>query len=105
MPSVEVKENDKEVIVTAEVPGVKKGDISIHIQDNHLEIKAETKVEKKEEKEGYVYQERRKGSFFRSLELPSSVNANKTKAEYKNGILTLTLPKTVRAKKTKINIE
>jgi HSP20 family protein len=105
MPVVDVKEDDKEVIVTAEVPGVKKEDISINFHDNRLEIKAESKEEKKEEKEGYVYQERRQGSFFRSLELSMGVDADKTKASYKDGILTLKMPKSEKLEKTKIQIE
>jgi HSP20 family protein len=105
MPAVDISEKDKEIVVSAEIPGVNKEDISIDIRNNHLEIKAETKEEKSEEKEGYVYKERRQGSFFRSLELPASVNTEKTKATYKDGILSLNLPKSKQGKKTKIKIE
>jgi HSP20 family protein len=105
MPAVDIKETDKKITVTAEIPGVKKEDISIDVHDSHLEIKAEEKEEKKEEKEGYVYQERREGKFFRSMELPASVNADKTKASYKDGVLTLSLPKAEKAIKKKIAIE
>jgi HSP20 family protein len=105
MPAVDLSEKDKEIVVKAEIPGVEKEDISINIYDNHLEIKAETSEETSEEKEGYVYKERRQGSFFRSLELPTSVNTEKTKAIYKDGILSLNLPKSKQAKKTAIKIE
>lgn len=105
MPAIDLKENDKEYTVVAEVPGVKKEDINIDIHDNLLEIKAQTSEEKKEEKEGYVYKERREGSFYRSLELPSNVNMDKSKASYKNGVLTLTLPKVESLPKKKIAIE
>ncbi|MFQ5800927.1 MAG: Hsp20/alpha crystallin family protein, partial [Candidatus Hydrothermarchaeales archaeon] len=70
IPAVDLKETDSEVKVTAEVPGINKEDINIDIRDNYLDIRAETKEEKKEEKEGYIYKERRKGSFYRGLELP-----------------------------------
>lgn len=105
IPAVDVSETDNEVKVTAEVPGIDKKDINIDIRDNYLEIRAETKEEKKEEKEGYLYKERRKGSFYRGLELPVGVDANKAKATYKDGILTLTMPKLEKVKKTQIKIE
>jgi HSP20 family protein len=105
MPAVDVKETDKKITVTAEIPGVKKEDIAIDVHDSHLAIRAETKEEKKEEKEGYAYQERREGRFFRSMELSTSVDVDKTKASYKDGILTLSLPKAEMAIKKKIAIE
>jgi len=104
-PAVDIKEKENEIVVTAELPGIKKEDISIDVHENRLEIKAETKEETKEEKEGYVYRERRQGSFYRSLELPASVDAERTKARYRDGVLTLTLPKIEKVKKRKIEIE
>jgi HSP20 family protein len=104
-PAVDVKEADNEVKVTAELPGINKEDIKIDVRDRNVEIKAETKEEKKEEKEGYIYKERRQESFYRRLDLPANVDADKTKATYKDGILTLSLPKTEKVKKTKIEIE
>jgi len=105
MPAVDVSEDDKEVKVTAEIPGVSKEDIKINITENHIEISAETKAETKEERKGYVYRERRYGSFYRSLALPSPVDANKTKASYKNGILEVVMPKSEKVKKTQIKVE
>jgi len=105
IPTVDVKETDKEITVIAEMPGINKEDIDIDIHEDRVEIRAETKEEKKEEKEGYIYKERREGSFYRSLALPASVNAAKAKATYKDGVLTLALPKSKETKKTKIKIE
>ncbi|GBE18406.1 spore protein SP21 [archaeon BMS3Abin16] len=105
MPAVDIQEKDKKIVVTAEIPGATKDDIQINISENRLEIKAETREEKSEEKEGYVYKERRHGSFYRSLELPANVKADKAKASYKDGLLKLDLPKSKETKKTTIKIE
>ncbi|GBE56633.1 MAG TPA: Hsp20/alpha crystallin family protein [Euryarchaeota archaeon] len=105
MPAVDIQEKDKKIVVTAEIPGATKDDIQINISENRLEIKAETREEKSEEKEGYVYKERRHGSFYRSLELPTNVKADKAKASYKDGLLKLDLPKSKETKKTTIKIE
>ncbi len=104
-PAVDMMEVDGDIKVTVEIPGIKKEDIKIDVADNQLRIEAESKVEKEEKKKGYLYRERRQGTFFRSLELPSSVDAEKTKAVYKDGILTLTLPRLEKVKAKKVKIE
>lgn len=104
-PFIDVIETDKEVIATAEMPGLEKQDIKINLTEDRLEISAETKREEKREEKGYVYRERRAGSYYRAISLPSSVDPNNAKASYKNGVLEIKMPKTEIKKKTPIRIE
>lgn len=104
-PFTDVIETDKEVIVTAEIPGVEKSDIKISAAEDRVEISAETKREVKEEKKGYVRRERSYEKFYRALTLPAAVDASKAKASYKNGVLEVTLPKTEATKKTSVKVE
>jgi HSP20 family protein len=93
-PSVDVSETDKELIVRAELPGIDPKDIDISLNGNVLAIKGERKHEREEKKENFHLVERSSGSFARSIQLPSEVNADKIKATYKDGILNLSMPKT-----------
>lgn len=86
-----VDKGDKYVL-EAELPGFSKEDISIDVQDNRLIVKAEHNEAEEEKKENYVHKERRYGSFTRSFDI-SEIKANEISAEYKNGILELSLPK------------
>ncbi|MFQ6121022.1 MAG: Hsp20/alpha crystallin family protein [Methanosarcinales archaeon] len=104
-PYLDMIETDKDIIVTADMPGVDKKDIDIRVTENNIEISAETKREAEEKKEGYIFRERMAGKYYRSLTLPSSVDPEKVKASYKNGVLEVTLPKTEVKKKTVIKIE
>ncbi|MFQ6062688.1 MAG: Hsp20/alpha crystallin family protein [Methanosarcinales archaeon] len=104
-PYLDMIETDKDIIVTADMPGVDKKDIDIRVTENNIEISAETKREEEEKKEGYIFRERMAGKYYRSLTLPSSVDPEKVKASYKNGVLEVTLPKTEVKKKTVIKIE
>ncbi|HID26513.1 MAG TPA: Hsp20/alpha crystallin family protein [Methanosarcinales archaeon] len=104
-PYLDMIETDKDIIVTADMPGVDKKDIDIRVTENNIEISAETKREAEEKKEGYIFRERMAGKYYRSLTLPSSVDPEKVKASYKNGVLEVTLPKTEIKKKTVIKIE
>ena len=91
---IDVKEDDKSFIVKADIPGVKKEDIQIDIDDDHISLRAEVKQEKEEKKdEKVVYSERSYGMVSRSFTLPVDVDAKGAKAEYKDGVLNLTLPK------------
>lgn len=94
-PLVDVADNGKEYVVKAEVPGLKKEDLTIEITENGVEISGETKMEQKEEdkEKGYLRRERRYASFYRSLPLPDAVLTDKAEAELKDGILTVKLPK------------
>ncbi len=104
-PYTDLVEGDKEVIATIELPGFEKSDIKVNITENRLEVSAERKAEKKEEKEGYIYQERYGGRFYRSIPLPCRVDASKTKASYNNGILEVKMPKLEETGKTTIKVE
>jgi HSP20 family protein len=91
---IDVKEDDKSFTVKADIPGVKKEDIQIDIEDDHISLRAEVKQEKEEKKdEKVVYSERAYGMVSRSFTLPVDVDAKAAKAEYKDGVLNLTLPK------------
>lgn len=105
-PAVDVSETENEYKIHADLPGVKKEDLDVSLHDGVLTINAETKQEKKQEKEGRVIrQERRFGRFVRSMRLGDAVDADKIKAEYKDGVLNLVLPKTEKVKAKKIDVQ
>ena len=106
-PSVDIAETDNEVVVTAELPGVKQDDVDITITDDVLTLKGEKKEEKEVKEKNYHRIERSYGSFQRSVSLPAGVQADKAKATYKDGVLHITVPKAEEAKpkQIKINVE
>ena len=103
--AVDMYETDEAVVVKSSVPGVKAEDIDITITGDTLTIKGETKAEEKVEKANYVRQERRYGAFSRSLSMPTSIVAEKAKAEFEDGVLTLTLPKAEEVKPKSIKVK
>ena len=100
MPAMGIVENDDAFVVSAEVPGINAKDVDISIDDGVLTLSGEKKEEKEEGKEGSKFHmwERRYGSFRRSFTLPQAVEADKITAKATDGILTVTLPKTRKAK-------
>ncbi len=106
-PSVDVAETDEDIVVTAELPGVKQDDVEISVVDDVLTIKGEKKEEKEVKEKNYHRIERSYGSFQRSLSLPVGVQSDKAKATYKDGVLKVTIPKSeeARPKQIKINVE
>jgi HSP20 family protein len=92
-PQVDVTETDKEIKVSAEIPGVDAKDIDVSVENSMLTIKGEKKYEREEKEKGQYRMERSYGSFARSIELPVEVDESKAKAEFKKGVLRLTLPK------------
>jgi HSP20 family protein len=101
-PRVDIAETDREIKVTAELPGMDDKDIDVALTRDMLTIKGEKKEEKEEKGKNYYRMERSYGSFSRSIPLPSEIDTNKVKADFKKGILTVTLPKTPQAiKETK----
>lgn len=102
---LEVKEGDKAYTVRAEIPGVKKEDIQIDVSGGQVSISAEVKKEK-EEKQGerLLHSERYYGMLSRSFTLPADVDSQSAKAEYKDGVLELTLPKKVTAQSKRLTI-
>lgn len=104
-PVVEVYEEKDDVMVKAELPGMKKEDIQINISENLLTLRGEKKEEREEKKEGYHYSERSYGSFERTIEIPREVQADKAKANFKEGVLEIRIPKTEEAKRKEIKIQ
>jgi HSP20 family protein len=104
-PSIDVAETDDEVVVTAELPGVKQEDVDITVAEDVLTLKGTKKEEKEIKKENYHRIERSYGSFQRSVSLPAGVQANEAKATYKNGVLHVTIPKAEETKPKQIKID
>ena len=101
-PLLDLADNGKEYIVTAELPGITKEDLNVEVTENSIEISSEKRTEEKEDKEGYIRRERRYSNFFRSIPLPDDILPGKADAELKEGILTVKLPKAKpEEKKTK----
>ncbi|MCK9229412.1 MAG: Hsp20/alpha crystallin family protein [Syntrophales bacterium] len=96
-PSIDVKEEDKEIEITAELPGMDENDIDVSITHEALVIKGEKKEEKEEEGKGYRHSERRYGSFQRVIPLPESIDRDKAEASFKKGVLSIRIPKTGEA--------
>jgi HSP20 family protein len=104
-PAIEIFEEKDEVVVKAEVPGLKKDDLDINISDHYLTIKGEKKQEEEVKKKGYYYSERSYGSFLRTIDLPKEVQIDKARAHFKDGVLELRLPKTEEAKRKDVKIK
>lgn len=105
VPPVDVEETDHEYVVRTELPGVKKEDLDVTIQDGMLTFNAETKYQSEEKKGRLIRQERRYGKYVRSLRLGADIDSSKVKAEYKDGVLCLTLPKADEVKPRKIAVD
>ena len=103
-PALDVAENDTAVIVKAELPGLDPDDVEISLTADVLTIKGEKKEEKEEKDKNYHCVERTYGSFQRSLRLPAPVKADDVEAAYKNGVLTITLPKREESKPKSVKI-
>ncbi len=104
-PAVDIHEDEKEIVVTAELPGLKKDDFSVDLVGDRLTIRGEKKTEREEKKRGAYYCERSYGSFSRTFMLPCEVLADKAEATYKDGVLTLHLPKAETAKPKRIAVK
>lgn len=104
-PSVDVLDSKDSLIVKADLPGLKKDDIEISIQDGMLVVRGEKKQETDKKEKGSIRSERFYGSFYRAVSLPSPVDESKARAAYKNGVLELTLPKREEAKPKQIKVD
>ncbi len=93
VPAFDISENDKEYVVSAEIPGIDSKDVEVTFSDGVLEIKGEKKREKEENGDNFHRVERYYGSFHRSFVVPEKVEEDKVGAAYRDGVLTLTLPK------------
>jgi HSP20 family protein len=105
MPKVDVVDRDEDVLVRAELPGVEKKDLEISTSDTSVTIKATTRHEEKEEKGDYYRCEITRGSFARTVSLPAQVQSDKAKANLKDGVLELTLPKVEKSKRRTIAVD
>jgi len=105
VPAVDMYQTDNEVIVKAALPGIKADEVQINVTGEVLTIKGETRQENDNKEKAYHIREQRWGAFERSLALPIDVVADKAKAEFENGVLTITLPKAEEVKPKTINIK
>ncbi|BCY19400.1 MAG: Hsp20/alpha crystallin family protein [Chloroflexi bacterium] len=93
IPSVDMYQTENDIVVKASLPGMKAEDIQISVVGDVLTLRGEMKADEEVKEASYHIRERRSGSFSRSMPLPSAVQSDKAKAEFENGVLTLTLPK------------
>lgn len=104
-PSVDIVETDSEYLIKAEIPEVDKKDVKVTVQDGYISIQGERKQEKEEKGKKFHRVERSYGAFMRSFELPDDVDQEKVKAEFKDGMLTVHLPKNEQAKAKTIEVK
>src|SRR6266705_2910098 len=102
--AVDIYETEHELVVKADLPEVDPKDLDIRVENNILTIRGERKFEKKVNEENYLRVERAYGSFARSFTLANSVNSDAIKADYQNGVLTLSIPKKEEAKPKQIKV-
>jgi len=102
---VDVVDREAEVVVKAEIPGVEKKDLDISVGEDTVTIKGSTRHEEKEEKGDYYRREISSGAFLRTVALPTTVDGSKAKANFKDGMLELTLPKTEKAKRHAVKVD
>ncbi len=104
-PSLDVAETDEAIEVRVDLPGVKPDDIDVEIRNNVLQITAERKEEREEKGKTWHRTERRVGTFTRALTLPCDVQEDKVQAEYRDGVLSIMLPKAEQARTRKISVQ
>jgi len=105
LPTMDVAETDKEIEITAELPGLEEKDVQINVADDVLTIRGEKKAEKEEKDKNYRLVERSYGSFERSLELPKGVNLDAIKASIDKGVLKVSVPKPAPAQVKKVEVK
>ena len=104
VPAVDILENEHELVVKADLPDIKPEELDIRVENNILTIRGERKFEKKSEEKNYLRVERSYGSFARSFSLANTVNTEAIKADYKDGVLALSIPKREEAKPKQIKV-
>src|SRR2546423_12179653 len=103
-PAVDIYEGEHELVVKADLPDIRPEELDIRVENNILTIRGERKFEKKVDEKNYLRVERAYGSFARSFALANTVNTDAIKADYKDGVLTLSVPKRVEAKPKQIKV-
>ena len=105
IPAVDIYETKESIVLNVELPGVTKDDISLEVKDSTLTIRGEKKLEKDVKEENFHRMERTYGSFTRAFTLPSTVQQDKVKAKFRDGILEIRLPKAEEAKPKQIKVD
>jgi HSP20 family protein len=103
-PAVDIYETENELVLKADLPAVEEKDLDVRIENNMLTIRGERKFEQNVNEDNYLRVERTYGSFSRSFSLPNTVNTEAIKAEYKNGVLSIELPKRAESKPKQVKI-
>jgi HSP20 family protein len=103
-PAVDIHETKDELVAQVDLPGLSEKDIDIRVENNTLTIRGERKFEKDVEEENYLRVERAYGSFTRTFSLPNTISAESIRAEYKNGVLTVRMPKREESKPKQVKI-
>jgi HSP20 family protein len=107
LPKIDVRDTDKDIQITAEMPGLQRDDVDISLEGNTLTIRGEKREERREEdpKSNLQVSERRYGVFLRAIELPEGIDPSSVQATMSNGVLTVTIPKPARSQPTKIEVK
>ena len=103
--AIDLSETDDEIVVTADLPGLAPDDFTVEVTGERLVIRGEKRQESSRQERGYSYRERRYGAFARAVQLPCEIEVERAKADYKRGVLHITLPKTERAKASRVKIQ
>ena len=103
-PAVDIYETENELVLKADLPDISEKDLDIRVENNMLTVRGERKFEQKVNEDNYLRIERTYGSFSRSFSLPNTVNTEAIKAEYKNGVLTVQLPKRAESKPKQVKV-
>ena len=105
VPAVDLIDKDDKLLLKADMPGIPKENIKVEVKGDRIEISAETKEEAEEEKEGYIRRERSYTSYYRSIPLPTKVDSEKIDASFKDGVLTIEMPKVEAAEVKRIEVK
>jgi HSP20 family protein len=103
-PAVDIQETENELVLKADLPGLEEKDIDLRVENNTLTIRGERKFEKQVNEDNYLRVERSYGSFSRSFSLPNTINTEAIHAEYKNGVLTVQMPKRAESKPKQVKV-
>ena len=103
-PAVDVYETENELVIKADLPDISEKDLDIRVENNMLAVRGERKFEQQVKEDSYLRMERSYGSFSRSFSLPNTINTEAIQADYRNGVLTVTLPKRVESKPKQVKV-
>ena len=104
-PATDIREDEQEFVITAELPGLKTEDIHVNMEKGHLTLRGERRFEHEDKRDHYHHIERSYGQFHRTFAVPSTIDPEGIRAEYREGILTVHLPKSEAAKPQEISVE